>query len=83
MVAYRDGKEMSHRLRILLEVTARDGRTVFVNPPHVRAVLAAADGARIEYTDASSLDVRQRAEDIAARIDRWLAAAYLGDRYDR
>lgn len=74
---------MSRGLRILMELTTAAGEAVYVNPPHVRAVAHDSKGARLEFSDGPSLIVRQRAEDVASRIDRWLSAAYLGDRYDR
>jgi hypothetical protein len=67
-------------LRTVLELTSSDGRTLYVNVPHIRAVYANGTGASIEFGEGAPLNVRQRAEDIAAKIDRWISAAYLGER---
>jgi hypothetical protein len=40
-------------------------------------------GACIEFCEGAALKVRDRAEVIASFVDRWLSAAYLGDRDDR
>lgn len=71
---------MSRTFRVLLELTTSDGVTVFVSPPHVRFVAPDEKGARVVFCEGESLAVRQRPEDVASRIDRWISAAYLGER---
>jgi hypothetical protein len=66
--------------RTVLELTSNDGRTLYVNIPHIRAVYANGTVASIELGEGTPLNVRQRAEDIAATIDRWISAAYLRER---
>lgn len=74
---------MSRTTRVLLELTAEDGRSVFVLPLHVRSISPAVHGARLEFCCGAPLDVRQRAETIASQIDQWLSAAYGGSRTER
>jgi hypothetical protein len=71
------------RFRILLPLTLEDGRRVFVSPPHIRLAMVIDNGASIEFGDGASIQVREQAEVIAMLVDKWLATAYLGDRYDR
>src|SRR5258706_14658462 len=69
---------MSRNMRVLLELTAEGGRSVFVLPLHVRSISPAVNGARLEFCCGAPLDVRQRAETVASQIDQWLSAAYGG-----
>ena len=69
---------MSRAMFVLIEVTTMDGQTVWINPPHIRSVRASAKGSLIEFPEGEPLNVKQRPEVVAGRIDQWLAAAYLG-----
>ena len=67
-------------MRVVLVLTDTEGHTVWVSPAHVRSVRAEGKGARVEFSDGEAMKVRQQPEDIAKWIDRWLSAAYLGER---
>ena len=75
--------EMNRRLRIVMELTAEDGRTFYVNPPHIRSVTGLGKGALVSFGDGAPLKVLERPENVAAEIDRWMSAAYLGERRER
>jgi hypothetical protein len=66
--------------RTVLELTSNDGRTIYVNIPHIRAVYVNRAGASIELGEGTPLNVRQRAEDMTATTDRSISAAYLRER---
>ena len=68
------------RLRILLQLTAEDGRVFYVSPPHVQSITGTDKGALVHFCEGEPLKVRERPEVIAGEIDRWMAAAYLGER---
>jgi hypothetical protein len=65
------------RLRAMVEVVTAEGSRVFINPAHVRSIVVAEGGARLEFGGDQATVVRQRSEEVAAVVDRWLAA-YLG-----
>jgi hypothetical protein len=71
------------RLRIVLQLTAEDGRVFYVNPPHIRSVTGDEKGALVNFADGPPLKVRERPESIAADVDRWMAAVYYGERSER
>ena len=71
------------RLRIVMQLTAEDGRVYFVNPPHIRAVTGDGRGALVTFADGPPMKVQERPEVIAKEIDRWMVAVYFGERSER
>jgi hypothetical protein len=68
------------RLRILLQLTAEDGRVFYVSPPHVQSITGTEKGALVHFCEGEPLKVKERPEAIAAEIDRWMVTAYFGER---
>lgn len=65
------------RLRAMVEVVTAEGSRAFINPAHVRSIVVTERGARLEFGGDQAIIVRQGPEEVAAAVDRWLAA-YFG-----
>ena len=67
------------RLRIIIQLTAEDGRMYYVNPPHITSVTGDGTGSLVSF-DGKPMKVKERPEAIAAEMDRWMVAVYFGER---